>query len=586
MRRVLALLLALLALPLAQAQFVSHSPAVMVDGPEARDLGGSIVEIRIETGEDPKMRSPSVSPWLVVGYDNILNLTVMNMRDQAVNATFRINASGATVTPDEIVLRIPAHGTAGQAFVVQPSDVGLVKIRAGAIDAFQPSGEPLEANFDAPALLLPSMRFLDPAVPATDPEDEFVAVQSWYGARHPAYAYARIPPGGSIVPRVELKNPFETTLAAFTLRLRVGGSTAQTVDVPALEPGATHVVEFDEYRPVERGFGPSFGGPMGSYELRPIAEVRVGGALLTAAGLTFRVERGAVTDVMPVAATIEVQDGLAIDLFVPRTPVLGQPTRVRYNLTNLQTTPVQGPLMITLMTPHRLVYEVQGPETFEVRVDLAPGERRTGTVEFTPRVTGSWLASTFFRSPQGYGFGHGGAFDVAGPIVVGFDRTDQLFTRIGQSVEVDLFVATTQTLQDAELRVGVSAQVYREPSRTSGADYRAGLSNRLVESETASRSLGTLRPGGVVNMSVDVKARAAGGYNIVPYVLAEGFAYTTTVQLDENGRPLDLGVPLSGTMLNLMVQPRAVPAGLSLAPFTLGLAFFVGAWTLRTRFVK
>lgn len=585
MRTVVLLLLATLLLSsTAAAQFVSRPGFIH----EARPTEGSVTLVEIHFFDDPqsKFRPLPRMPSLVAGYDNVLNLTVTNGRPVAVNATFLLNVSGATVSPNEIRLEIPAHALVGQTFVVHSDDVGVVKISAEATDAFQTSGEPLQAEAEAPALRLPSMRFLDPPTLEVDEDDEFQQVEHHYGPAGAGTARIRIPPGQAIAPRLELTNPFETTIAGFLLTL--GGANVPKVEVPAIEAGATHVVEFDEYTPIEESYGAHYGGgPMGSFLLYPVVETTIGGAGVTAGGRSFRVDRGAILDVLPVAAQVDVQDGLAIDLFVPKAPVLGAPTRVKYNLTNLATTPVEGPLLITLTTPHRLFYEVQGPETYLVQVSLAGGERRSGAVEFTPRVTGAWVATTYFRSPEGFGFGSGGGFDVNGPVVIGFDRTDQVFARIGEPVDIGIVLVSSDTVNDAQLRIGSGSQYYRDPSTTSGSSYRPGFMNGLVESRTATSSLGTLRPGGAVNASIEVFARAAGSYNIVPYVVAEGFAYTSTIQRDpQTQQPIDVGMPLSASMLNFIAQPRAVPPGLSLAPLTLGLAFFVGVWTFRTKFVR
>ncbi|HUR69895.1 MAG TPA: hypothetical protein VM370_11675 [Candidatus Thermoplasmatota archaeon] len=582
-RATISLLAALLLAPAAVAQMAVRPPMMTEPGVKV-GFGGPFAEIRIESKD--KDYAPFQNPWLVLGQDNVLNLTLRNDADVPMNATFHLNVTGATFSSEDITLSAEPYGYVGRTFVVHPDDAGMVSIVAGAVDAFQTGGEPLRAVFDAPALALPSMRFLDPPEePETSEDEEFEQVDVFTGPRMGIDAYARVRPGESIAPRVELANPFETTTAGFRLTMQTG-PTSPSVDVPSLEPGDTFVAEFPEFTPLEASFGgPFFGGPMGRQELRPNAELTVGGAPITAGAMHFRLDRGAVVDASPTFATIDIQDGLAVDIFAPRDPQLGAPTRLKYNLTNLQTTPAQGTLTITLMTPSGLFYEVQGPETHQVHVALGPGERTSGAIEFTPRVTGAWQASTLWQAAQGFGMGGGASFEVKGPLRIGFDRTDQIFARIGEPVEVGVVLESTDTLQDAQLRISAGSNYYRDPSTTSGSRYRPGFADTLVLSSTPTSSLGTLRPGGTVNATIQVVGRSSGTYNIVPYVLAEGFAYTSSMTQQGGPMPMDSFVYMP-SVLSVAVQARAVPPGLSLAPLTLGLAFFVGVWTFRTRFVR
>lgn len=589
MRGALLLVALTLLAPLASAQF--GQTVVMPGRAEAMPSGGDqiFVQLTIDARASSKFQQPPVMPWLVAGHDNVLNLSLTNGRSTWVNATFRFNATGATVTPDEVVLSVPPYGVGAASVAAHPDETGEVEIHTAAIDAFQTSGEPLEASLLAPALVLPSMRFLDPPTENASSNDGFTRLDSYGREPTSSSAYLRVAPGRSIVPRIELANPYETALPAFTLTLRIPGLATPAVDVPALDAHATYVAEFPEYTPVETSFGPSFGGPMGSFTLQPIALVEIGGQTFEAGGASFRVERGAILEYAPISALIEVQNGLAIDLYIPTDPTLGAPARIKYNLTNLGTTRASGPLVITVMTPYRIFYEVQGPETYTVQVDVPPGEKRSGAIDFTPRVTGAWSVTTYYTSSdQPFGYGSGGGFEVRGPVVIAFDQNMQTETRIREPLEIDVSLATTDTISDAQLRIGSGSNYYREPSAgSSGSDYRAGFADTLIESRTPSATLGTLRPGGVVNTTIEVIGRGSGTYTIVPYVLAEGFAYTSTVPYDPATRvPIDVGIPYGNPMLNFIVHTRAVPTGLSLMPLTLGLAFFVGVWTMRTRFVR
>lgn len=593
MKVVHALLVILLLAPVALAQFPARTP-VAVEGtrPAPGPDSPIIVELRIETKEDLQFRMPVVEPWIVAGLDNLLNLSIANERAAWLNATFRVNATGATVTPSEVTFSVPPYGSAGELVTIRADDVGRVEVAAEAIDAFQPSGSPLDASLSVSALLLPSMRFLDPPTENVSADDEFTRVDSYYGGpRQSAAAYIRIAPGDSIVPRIEVKNPFETATPGFTLTLRIGGAPTPEVEVPPLDARGTFIAEFPEYTPIESSFGPSYAGPMGAFPLQPIALVELAGATLGAGAATFRVERGAVLDVTPISALVEVQSGLALDIFVPTKPTLGAPTRIKYNATNLGTTTATGPLVVTVMTPSRIFYEVQGPETYTIQLRVPPREKISGAVDFTPRVTGAWTVSTSYASGEGpYSYGSGGGFEVPGPLFIGFAAEQSYNARIGEPLEVDVSLVAGETLPDARLRIGTGMSSYREPQAgAAGSAYRQGFADTLVESRTPSATIGTLRAGGAVNTTIGIVGRGSGSYTIVPYVLSEGFAYTSSVLRDPvTGAPVDLGLTYGygAPFLNFVVHTRPVPPGLSLAPFTLGLAFFVGAWTLRTRFVR
>lgn len=583
MRAALAFAALLLVAAPAAAQMVARpvpfgSPVEMVGG-------GIIVELATVA---PTKSGPSqVFPWLVVGHDNIVNLTLRNQQEGWVNATFRLNLTGATASVDDVEVSVAPWDVGGASFVVHPDDVGLVKIDVEAIDAFQPGGSPIEGYAEMPALLLPSVALIDPPPPPPSSEDdEFVRIDN-FGGGSSAGSYIRLPPGGSVQPRLELHNPFPTTIAGFRLRIMASGATLPPVDVEPLDAGETRVIELPEHKPVEGGQGQFYGGMVGRFELRPIAEVVVGGATMNAGAASFALDRGAVVDVRPTYLTIDVQDGLVIDLYVPTKPQLGAPTRILYNFTNLQTTTATGRLTISLTPPSGLYYEVQGPESHAVPISLPGGEKGSGSIDFTPRVSGSWVASSFYLSDQSFGSGSGGGFEVPGPVTLAFDQTEQVYARIGEAIDVGVVVATSQPLQDAQLRIASGGQYYRGDPASSGGQYQPGFAQDLIRATTGSGSLGTLRPGGTVNTSIELVARSSGSYNIVPYVLAEGFAYTSTIPretLAGRGGPIDF--PLGQSMLNVLVLPREIPAGLSLAPLTMGLAFFVGVWTLRTRFVK
>jgi hypothetical protein len=356
-----------------------------------------------------------------------------------------------------------------------------------------------------------------------------------------------------------------------------------------MEPGETRTIQFDEYVPVERSAGPNYGGGVLRMELRFTAALTVGGVEPSVALADYRIENGVVRDVVPLLAAIDVQDGVALDLLVPKNPVLGAPMRIKYNVTNNGATRTTGNLVLSLQTPGNLFYEVQGPETLQLHVELGPGEQASGAFEFTPRVSGFWTVQNFFLSNEGFGFGGGGGtLVIPGPVTIRTDALGTVYARIGEPVRIDLSIATTRPLQGAQLRVTSGTTQYADPTRAAGAgDFRPGLAQRLLSSSADATGLDTLQPGGVLNASLQVSGRSAGRYSVVPYVLAEGFAYTTDPDQQAFRAGQDSPFATNGaSVVEIAVQARPVDAAWAIAPLVVALAFFVGTWTMRTRFVR
>lgn len=572
----LVLALVLLA-PLAAAQLVAvPAGRGLVEVPQPG--GGTVIYPRIEGARSET--SPLIQAWFLVGHDNVVNVTVGNHQNKAWNATLRVNVTGATASEDTLRFDIPPGATRSQLLSVHPDDTGKVSLSFVAEDAFQPDGTPHSALLEGPAVYAPSVAYLDPP-PVVEEEGMM---------RQSVSAYTRIAPGDTIRPRVHLRNDLPVATAPFRLSLD-GSRTVGPVDVRSLEPGETLVVELPEFTPAEgqASSGPQYYfGPMGQLELRVMGEFTIAGASARGHLASYRVERGAVVDVVPATALVIIQDGLAIDLLTPMETPLGVPTRIKVNASNLGRTDVSGTLLVMINTPSGVYYEVQGPETRSIRLDLAPGEQLTEAIEFTPRVTGAWSVSSLFRSGEGFGYGGGGSgFTVQGPTTIRFDRFGTEYARIGERVEVGITVQTTETIQDAHLRVASGAAWGRGFGQSSEAGkYRPGLTQRLLDVETTTSSLGTLRPGGALNVTLELTGRSSGRYDVIPYVLAEGFAYTSRPYDPSVDGPLPDGIYYGGYGVQIAVQPRPLPTALALLPLTIGLAVFVGTWTMRTRFVK
>lgn len=576
--------LLLILLPGVAAQVFVDRPAIAFPG---REISGPVgAFMRVETVDTE--RAPLVDGWFLAGYDTLVNLSVQNSLSESWNGSFRINVTGATATPDVVAIDVPPGSVAGVTFAVRAEDIGLVEIRAESIDAFAPGGEPLDAFLDGPALLVPSVRFTDPPPSAQEAEEGFELVDVFGGTRSPWQSYVRVAGGEAVRSRLEVRNDLLVTTPAFRLTLE-GGKEVGPIEVRALEPGQSVTVELPDFVPVEDfgGGGRGYFGPMGRFEMRAVGTFALAGTERRVHLSGYEVESGAVSDLTPTSLLVDVQSGLAIELLVPKDPVLGAPTRVKVNLSNEGSTVQRGTLVVTLQTPGALFYEVQGPESKGIPLDLAPGERTSDAVEFTPRVTGQWSVSTIFRSGEGYGYGGGGgSFEVEGPVTIRIEQQGVVYARIGEPVRVELTVDTEKPLQDAKLRVTTGQGYYSNDARATGGEFRSGLTHRLLGVDNPSATLGTLRPGGTVNTSLVLVGRASGSYPVVPYVLAEGFAYTSKPVATHPSEPQPFyGGPFGGT-LSLAVQPRPVPTAFALAPLTAALALFVGVWTLRTRFVK
>lgn len=587
MRLALPVVLALLVLPGAAAQF-RDVPATAIPGKTGGGelIGGSGIgfTFSVETVGELALVP---SPWFLAGHDTVVNLTGFG-QGAAWNGSWRVNVTGATVDPQVVSLSIPATGSASAYLTVHPEDIGTVDLTMESIDAFYAGGEPVKLLLSGPSIVAPSVRFLDPPVEGASEEDpEFEHIDTFGGSRSEGAAYARVRPGDPLAPRVQVRNDLPVSTPAFDMTLE-GGVTTRAVEVRSLAPGESITVDLPPFTPMEaQPGGGRYFGPMGRIELRVMGQFSVGGASVTVPMAGYEMDKGAVVRLTPAVAIIDIQEGLAIDLLVPRDPRLGVPTRVKINATNAGSSALEGSLVVNLQTPNGLYYEVQGPEVRTVRLDLAPGEATSESIEFTPRVTGQWSVSAVFQSSEGFGYGGGGGgFIVEGPVRIDLGQTGVVYARIGETVRVDVTVTTEKPLQGAELRV-TSGQGYYggyyDASQVSGGEFRPGLMQTLLVTEASTSSLGTLRPGGALNATLEVKGRASGGYQVVPYVIAEGFAYTT--------RPYDPAVdgPMFtpyGYALQIAVQPRALPAAMGLLPLTVGLAVFVGLWTFRTRFVR
>jgi hypothetical protein len=586
------LLLALLVLAPAASAQMKAVPAGEVVYSEPRLIGGVMVDVRVETKRDVY----SEAPFLVSGFDNTLNLTVRNLHSAWWNGTFAItNVSGGSAAAENLSVTTAPGEVKSLLFTVRPEDVGTFSFIVRTVDSPVPqSGEEMEIQMQMTSLPAVVVKFLDPAPHLTTIEEDGVVYR-----QHGAPYVARLRPGDTISPRMQVENPLETTLPGFELELRVQDRLVGRVDVDPLEPKARRTVEFPEYSPPTDEFGGRFfPGMQMSYALNARAVFSIGGLKHTATPAAFALRNGAVEDLVPAVAMLEVRDGVALEVLAPETLTLGVPTRIRINVANYGLTQEVGSVGVRLTTPYGLHYGVQGPESRSVVVRLAPGANHTEAIEFTPRVTGTWNVETLYYSSSGSVNGFGGtSLFIPSPVSIRVSEGGVVYARLNEPVSVDVDIQTTETLADARIGVSAVPQSYYRQSEQQG-EIRQGLAHRLVEATSAGASeLGTLRPGGPVRATFEVVSGASGRYTVVPFVVSEGFAYTDSQSL--GGGPImpvfssssmtigPGGMPgYQSSTFDLAVQPRILPSALALAPLTLGLVLFVGTWTLRTRFVK
>lgn len=592
MKLLVMLLLLLVPMGLADAQIMRGEPAMAVPtGPGG--AGEMQAELRVQTEE--KERSFFGQLALYAGFDNTLNLTVRTTSRTWWNATFTFNVTGATVAQDAVEVNVPPMGTDHALVTIRPDEVGRVRIVAKP-DRDTPSGHEAEVNVDLWALPPVSVRFVDPPPMAggTEEEDGLRYHSAGPGGSFlPGVANrVRVRSGESIAPRVEVTNPLPTAVPPFEVELKAHERRLGRISVESLDPGQSMVLEFDDFVAQERQQGPYYGGGYrGGFPIVPTLVFNVGGVSASAGAGDFRVENGAIKGLVPTVAGVEVQDGLHVELLVPIDPPLGVPTRIRYNVTNYDIKPQGGLVRISIMTPQGLHYGVQGPESHVVPVALPPGGATKGAIDFTPRVTGGWAVNSYFESADvnAFGYGYSGSgFTVPGSVSIRMSNAQLVYAPMGEPVEVDLLVRTTQTLTNAQLRVASSTAGGFSPRGVpDGGEIRPGFAHRLLSATTSTSDLGTLRSGGELNVTVQLVSQAAGRYSVVPYLVSEGFAYTHNPALEPDAIVENPGFyEASMGMIGIAVQPRAIAPAWALAPLTAGLAFFVGMWTFRTRFVK
>lgn len=581
-----ALLAALLLAGAAAAQLTERAPPVPEPG--FKPGGGVSISLGIPTASGETMSRP----FLVVGADNTVNATIYNFDSRHVNDTLLLNATVEGRVVDRVAISVAPGEQRQFSFTFHPEDVGVYLLRAELETLKLADGSPILAQLDAFAAPAVAVRIVDPPALGTSAEDG--EYQSIDGGRPQSRGLViRTRPEEAVTFRVEVTNLRDVALGAFDLSLRTTeAEPIGTIEIPSLDALASRTFEFPEWAP---GADPRFVGCRGcQFGFEFLAKYRAAGGTAEIAVGDYRLENGAVVDLVPATGVVEVQESLVADVLVPKSMRLGVPARIKVNVTNFGTDVVRAAsVRVTLSTPNNLHYGVQGPEVRELSVrGLSPGDHESSTFEFTPRVTGAWSVYSLV-SERSSSFGSGGlGFLVEGPISIASADAGTLIGRIREPLVVEVAVRSTGQLDDAELRVVAQSQqgYFGDPSSGESA-LTPGIAQRVVRSDPERIPLGTLRAGDVVNATFTLVSSGSGVYQVSPFVVSGGFAYTSTAQSQSSVRGGEVvhepsyygGGP---AFIHLAIQPRPVSVSWALFPFTVIVAITVGTWTLRTRFVR
>lgn len=590
MKRFLALaLLATLLAGSAAAQVSRPAPAPT---PEKPTFEGGLPSLNM--GIAASDGSYLSRPFLVVGADNRVNVSVFNYRAEWLNDTVALRTSNAASltedVADRVAIRVPPGEMRQIDLTFRPDDASIHLLRAELEGTKSIDGTPLAAQLEAFAAPAVSLSIVDP-VPVGGGEEGYVSAGP-FGGGPGGQLRVRIRPDESIEFRVEARNLRDVASAGFEILLRTGdGENVGSIDVPALDARESRTFDLPPWSP---GADPRYAGCLGcTFQFEFLAYHGIGGGRVETGVGSFRFENGAVEDLVPAVGAVEVQESLVADVLIPKEMRLGLPARIKANVSNYGSDVVRAAsLRIVLQTPNSLHYGVQGPEVREFTVrGLAPGDSEAFAFEFTPRVTGAWSVYSLVRE-AGTSMGGGGTgFLVEGPVTLGSTSSGVLIGRIGERVEVDVSVHTTAALDDAVLRVVAQTQQGfggSNPLEDSGT-LTTGIAQRVVRSEPDSVPLGTMREGDVIDATFTLVATGSGTYQVTPFVVAGGFAYTSTANTGNGG---SIGMPVDGpffggpAFIQLAIQPRPVGFSWAFLPLTLIVTLTVGAWTLRTRFVR
>src|SRR5438552_7997528 len=247
--------------------------------------------------------------------------------------------------------------------------------------------------------------------------------------------------------------------------------------------------------------------------------------------VSFGVTNGVVTSPTTLSlGLVDPGDMLPIVEGAP-TAALGKPYTASVNVTNFGASErSNSPIRVAFVPPFRARYDVQGEEETSFLASTAPGATLARAVSFTPLISGRWEILVSFI-PAGDVCCSTNAFtvDVPGAVSVSVPSTSVAVVPIGETARTAVRVHSDAPLAGATLRITTAPQATGgrdRPSPDPGKAVLGGLSQTLVKAEPTSVPLGDLAAGADVWSNVTVTARASGVYNVVPYVIAGGYAYT------------------------------------------------------------
>jgi hypothetical protein len=395
--------------------------------------------------------------------------------------------------------------------------------------------------------------------------------------------------------QVRATNVANATSSTFYLLARSNELTlGEGTPVPPLAPGASVVLDLGAIPPRSpecAGPNPSRGGCGPMTFLMVGSSDRAGVEQQGPPAVEIETSGGVVTSTRPVALTLADTRGLVPLVEAPPTLALGKPAVVVVNVTNYgSSTDVNPAMRLSFVPPFRARYDVQGEEATTFAVTTPPGASVARSASFTPLVSGRWeILVQFLVSGEPCCVVNAFTVDIPGPVDVSVPASSAPVAKLGETARTPILVRTTTALPAATLRITTAPQSGSGeggPRRfNSGPAVVGGLSQTLVTAAPASIPLGDLAAGAAVWSNATVTARASGVYNVVPYVVAGGFAYTGTPPATSQNGPTQ-AVPEFTPQYTIAFDADRIPVVLAWAPAAIVLAGAVALFVGRRMLVK
>ncbi|GEM_PF-6660435 len=361
--------------------------------------------------------------------------------------------------------------------------------------------------------------------------------------------------------------------AAVSFRLRLAseqgnGQQAPDVSVASLQPGETRAIDLGTIDPSK--LDPEMLRNRGTREFpfsiqMPRADDKPGDFAPTAAA--FRLVEGRPVDLAPASLAVGFRHAFAADAFAPATATLGRPFHVEVRARNDGSADeASNPVVVTLDPPYNAEYSVQGAREERFVVSLAPGQESRASLDFTPRVAGRWSLVVQWSSADGPNDQATSLFhvDVPTDVAVQVRQDGPARLDLGGGTRAPVSVTALRDMRDATLRLATGSRL----SVNGGGDGPQlavrGLAAQVVQASPDVLPLGDLRAGETRWLNVTVQSRGTGDFNVVPYVEADGFAYTGLPP--DSPQPGAAATAQPASALEVVVAARATPAPLAFAP--------------------